>query len=328
MTGAVLSPAPEHEFRQTADKDEAMDVITRVYVPHDLVLPERTLDMTLAWTPLHSLVLGHLSYGAEAHLIAPKLETCYHVNVTLRGHTRSRRGADEVSTGPDVGLVFLPTEPAAVHWSTDCLQLAMKIDKDALDTELTRLLGHAPTSPLHMDLALQLRRPGIKAFLRALSYLREELEHPEGFISSPLGLAQLENTVMTSLLLSQPSNHLDELLGSTGRVVPRSLRQVVDDMEAHPDVSRTLGEYAAIAGYSARALQDAFRRTLDTTPMAYVRDVRFARVRAALAAAEPGETTVATLLHHWGFSHAGRFSVEYRQRYGESPSQTLRRRNR
>lgn len=103
MTGAVLSPAPEHEFRQTADKDEAMDVITRVYVPHDLVLPERTLDMTLAWTPLHSLVLGHLSYGAEAHLIAPKLETFYHVNVTLRGHTRSRRGRDEVSTGPDVG---------------------------------------------------------------------------------------------------------------------------------------------------------------------------------------------------------------------------------
>ena len=27
----------------------------------------------------------------------------------------------------------------------------------------------------------------------------------------------------------------------------------------------------------------------------------------------------------WGFCHLGRFAVEYRRRFGESPSQTLRR---
>lgn len=28
----------------------------------------------------------------------------------------------------------------------------------------------------------------------------------------------------------------------------------------------------------------------------------------------------------WGFTHMGRFAVEYRKRFGESPSETLRQR--
>jgi transcriptional regulator GlxA family with amidase domain len=35
--------------------------------------------------------------------------------------------------------------------------------------------------------------------------------------------------------------------------------------------------------------------------------------------------TVARVAERWGFSNAGSFSVRYRERFGESPSQTLRR---
>jgi transcriptional regulator GlxA family with amidase domain len=33
---------------------------------------------------------------------------------------------------------------------------------------------------------------------------------------------------------------------------------------------------------------------------------------------------VAGVALRWGFAHMGRFSNEYKQRYGESPSKTLR----
>ncbi|MFP5456117.1 MAG: helix-turn-helix domain-containing protein, partial [Alphaproteobacteria bacterium] len=36
-------------------------------------------------------------------------------------------------------------------------------------------------------------------------------------------------------------------------------------------------------------------------------------------------TTVSELALEWGFTHLGRFSAEYRRRFQELPSETLRR---
>lgn len=322
-TATAPGPASRHELCRTTDYDEAIDIITKVYVPHRLVLPDRAVNLSLAWTPLRDIVLGHLSYGAESHLIAPRLETFYHVNLTVRGHTRSTRGADEVFTDLETGLVFLPSQPASVHWSDDCLQLAMKIDKDALEREMSKLLGRSVTGTIDFDLGLDLRRPAILRFVRALHFLRDELRS-EGLATTPLGLAQLEGIVLTSLLLGQHSNYSDELHAEARGMHPRAVRVVVQMMDAEPASERRLGDYAAAAGVSARALQDGFRRHLDTTPMAYLRDVRLQRVRTELKVSDVAATTVAQVLSRWGFLQLGRAAGQYRERFGELPSETLR----
>ncbi len=48
------------------------------------------------------------------------------------------------------------------------------------------------------------------------------------------------------------------------------------------------------------------------------------RARQALLGPEPASSVTGIALD-WGFAHLGRFSVEYRERFGECPSQTLRR---
>jgi AraC-like DNA-binding protein len=48
-------------------------------------------------------------------------------------------------------------------------------------------------------------------------------------------------------------------------------------------------------------------------------------VRSALACAAADETVGDVAMRH-GFTHLGRFSVEYRRRFGEAPSATLARR--
>ena len=70
-----------------------------------------------------------------------------------------------------------------------------------------------------------------------------------------------------------------------------------------------------------------FRDSKGVSPMRYLCDARFEKVREALARAQPGDS-VTTIAMSWGFSHLGRFSVEYRRRFGESPSDTLKRRRR
>jgi AraC-like DNA-binding protein len=58
--------------------------------------------------------------------------------------------------------------------------------------------------------------------------------------------------------------------------------------------------------------------------MAVLRKKRLAQARADLAAAAPG-TTVTSVALDCGFTHLGRFSLDYAKEFGEPPSETLRR---
>ena len=58
--------------------------------------------------------------------------------------------------------------------------------------------------------------------------------------------------------------------------------------------------------------------------MMLLRRARLAQARADLEA--PGRnTSVTNVAYDCGFSHLGRFAQEYARRFGESPSETLRR---
>ena len=73
------------------------------------------------------------------------------------------------------------------------------------------------------------------------------------------------------------------------------------------------------AGVGVRALQAGFRRSLGTTPLAYLRDHRLDLARQALAT---GREPVTQVAFRFGFAHLGRFSAVYRERFGESPRAT------
>jgi AraC-like DNA-binding protein len=58
--------------------------------------------------------------------------------------------------------------------------------------------------------------------------------------------------------------------------------------------------------------------------MAYLRDVRLGRVHEDLLSAPAGSTTVTDVAYKWGFVHVGRFTKEYRRKFGQLPSRTMR----
>jgi AraC-like DNA-binding protein len=60
--------------------------------------------------------------------------------------------------------------------------------------------------------------------------------------------------------------------------------------------------------------------------MEYLRNRRLDRAREELLDAVPVDgVTVTEVAYRWGFRHLSNFAVLYRQRWGESPSETLRR---
>jgi AraC-like DNA-binding protein len=72
-----------------------------------------------------------------------------------------------------------------------------------------------------------------------------------------------------------------------------------------------------------RTLYYAFQEFYGLSPIRFLRLLRFAKARRDLLYADPVGTTVTDVAAKWHFWHFGRFSVEYKALFGESPSETL-----
>ena len=103
-----------------------------------------------------------------------------------------------------------------------------------------------------------------------------------------------------------------------------TLRRGVAFIDEHAGKDISVRDIAAAANVSARAIQLAFRRYLDTTPLAHLRGVRLGRAHQELLAADPGRESVTAVAYRWGFSSPSRFAAAYRRSYGVTPVHTLR----
>jgi transcriptional regulator GlxA family with amidase domain len=105
--------------------------------------------------------------------------------------------------------------------------------------------------------------------------------------------------------------------------------RIVKMAEAHalsnPDDRVYVTDLCRAATVSERTLEYAFKEVLGLTPMTYLIRLRLHRVRQALLAATAESTTISAEALNWGFWHFGQFSRAYRACFGESPSDTLRR---
>jgi AraC family ethanolamine operon transcriptional activator len=104
----------------------------------------------------------------------------------------------------------------------------------------------------------------------------------------------------------------------------RALRLALDLLDAASDPMPTIPELCRVAGVSQRTLEYAFREQLAMTPIRYLKLVRLNRVRRALRAASHEDATVTRIALACGFIELGRFASEYRNHFGELPSETLR----
>ena len=80
---------------------------------------------------------------------------------------------------------------------------------------------------------------------------------------------------------------------------------------------------AQAAGCTTRRLQYTFHRIHGVGPSTYFKLRRLEAVRDALLAGCTGKT-IMDVAAEFGFWHQGHFGADYRRRFGETPSQTLR----
>ncbi|PZF62024.1 hypothetical protein DEI92_00395 [Curtobacterium sp. MCBD17_034] len=315
-TGAAATPIRIEAHG--LDADRAMDDLPRLYAgaawssAPTRATPYRyryaamgDTDLTLRTSRMHGEIQGDIPPGGD-----------YVVQWLTAGRSTVDLGHDDLRMVPGRPLLF-PAHRSFVFRFTDYDQKLVHLGRDHVD-RIAREQGLAGED-LRFDHTAAPTDAAVRSWQGTVGLVSNTMR------SGPVSpLLWDELTRMTAIAFLGLYPPLADALPSAV-LLPRNarIRAAVEYVQAHVHEPIGTTEIAAAAHLSVRALQEGFRRVLDTTPLGYLRQARLDRVHAELQQGVPG-TTVAGVAQAWGFTHLGRFAGAYRARFGEHPRATLR----
>jgi AraC-like DNA-binding protein len=162
--------------------------------------------------------------------------------------------------------------------------------------------------------------------LKGNVYAQEyRIVRPDGEIRWLRGMAScvLDGAGEVTELVGATLDITDAKLRARTAVTDKKLLAMTRFIEENWDKKFKVEDIAAKFGISSRKIFRHFA-SRGTTLMDFVKDTKLQKVRQRLAASEP-DTTVTCVSLECGFSNLGHFARDYRKRFGELPSETLRR---
>ncbi len=201
--------------------------------------------------------------------------------------------------------------------------LTMRFVRRRVEDILGSLTGVRCSAPLAFAPSVDLTTPDARRMLNVLDHVVDLFSHDSGILSAPLIVAQCEALLITTLLACLEHNYSHLLRKEAAPAPPRVVRLVESYLEANVDKPLRLADLVPLTGLSVRSIQAAFQKSRGYSPSDFLRECRLAKARWMLKQAPPNASVMSVALE-CGFASHSAFSRLYRQRYGESPSETLR----
>ena len=301
----------------------------RVYMP----LAARPLvagadpNATLRTLSIGRIVLSRFCFGVptKADDFDPSSGNIIVVN-TMRGSVRHPLD-DGVSIDTQPGDSYVVDCSRTDYWNVadgSDLQFNLTIPHALMEETAHRWYGFVPEDDLWTKRLVFGR--GHSAWLSLLDYATRSVDARSEGIASPLIERRIEETLCLELLRGwAEQSGLNLETGARG-AAPRYVREAERLMTEQAHEAPTVSDIAAQLGISTRSLSEGFRRFRGITPHDYLTARRLDGLRKALEQAPPGET-VSSIAAALGYVNLTAMTVSYRQRFGESPHQTLRSRS-
>lgn len=316
-----------HRQFHSTDTEETRAFLGRKSYRFDVPNREvRQLDACVNAFYMPGMYLAYTHYGRLPVELSPGLHRAdYVIQLPLRGRLEATIGADRVVCSARRAAIASPTREQCLFRSeADNARIQFVLSQSVLVDQLSALLGEPPSEAPDFAPAIDLTTGHGRSLAQYLLTAAIDLDRPDSVLTHARTMSTFQQFIMTGLLLSQPHSHADLLLRLGRPVAPHGVKRAIDYMEAHLTQPLVLADIVAASGIPGRTLLQHFRDSRGTSPMRYARDARMVRVRQDLMRARDGDGVTEIALR-WGFNHLGRFAVEYRRRFGESPSDTLRR---
>ncbi|MFI5611928.1 AraC family transcriptional regulator [Amycolatopsis sp. NPDC051903] len=312
------------EVLRTADPDEAVTRLSRVYCPYKL-RPSgpaaffchhvtrgagrvRVMDLTFGG---EEVVVEPLPFGDFIVVAAPQA-----------GSFSVESDADELTRTTTGALAMDAYRRRRLTWSGDARVTNFVFDRAAFEHTAAELLGFDEPAPVRF--AIREPAPHRAHQWRAVGHLlTDHLTRFGGTLDHGLAETQLFRLAVATVLDAFPHTLDTTVAPPAGPAAPRAVRRARDFLELHADTDVRVEDVAAAAGLSVRGLHAAFHRADLPSPMKHLREIRLRRAHEELVAKSPEDTTVTAVALRWGFSNAHRFAALHREHYGTSPGRAL-----
>jgi AraC-like DNA-binding protein len=250
----------------------------------------------------------------------------YRVLAVHSGHMESEHRRLAVSARPGAAVVYPPEGAGAATWAEGSKVTCLKIDGRAVENALSNALGRDVTSRIDFTPVMPMTAPATRSWINMLVLFKQQLFRSDGLLHQPLVGMPFVEALVSGFLLAAEHSQLGDLMREERLAAPRVIRRAVEIIEEEAHMPLTVSSIAARCHISVRSLQQGFRSYMNTSPTAYLREVRLRRAHQCLSEADPSTTSVAAVAYTWGFTNLGRFATAHKARYDEPPAATLRRR--
>jgi AraC-like DNA-binding protein len=288
-----------------------------------------------SWPDFHALhncaafdgfSVNYVTYGGSVAIDPGCLDRFFLLQVPIRGRALIGTGSREVEAIPcAVASILSPTLPTRMVWQDNCAQLILLVDRQQVEKRAAALAGKS-VGAVEFEPHIDLNAPFGQALQSQIEYLVDLAECGPASNLSPVMAATLRESIVGLLLTGQRHNLSAAIHRTTTRRAPPPavFKRAWESLEAHAAEPLDLQRLAQLSGIGIRSLQLGFKRHFGVSISMALLDIRLKHLHARLSNAKPSERIV-DIAYDLGFSHLSRMASVYRAKFGESPSETLRR---
>jgi len=266
------------------------------------------------------LSLNYISYGADVEIDPGELGDFYLIQMPVTGAATIRNGTKEFLTDRSTASVLNPDLATRMRWWEGCAQILLQVRKAPFLAFAETVFDRPLPGPLHFDPIVDFSRPEMqawRAFANSLFHAAETI----GQRDSQISMAFNEQRLMELFLRVQPSNMSLFIGEKPPGPLPRHTKRAQEFIHANAASAISLSDISDVAGVTPRMLQLAYKSAFGVSPMRALQQERLRLVRFDLLSGNAVSVSETAL--KWGFVHLGRFSVDYRREFGETPRETL-----
>ena len=310
------------DFTETRDFLAQKGLETRLADKHAL-RAEKDFRSRISAVYGRGLYIAYMEYGANIEIDAPAERGDYGFSIPYGGTMAASSGADMLACTRKQTVLASPGKPQTMFLSGDSRRLALSLQQDRVRERLTTLTGEPVRGRIEFDPVLDVASGAGRMITSNMELIVAEQDRGTDVFADGLREAHFEETVLSTLLLYHHHSHRRMRERPMGAPASRDVKRVIDFLHVALEQPVMLEDLVEIAGVPARTLNEHFRAYTGRSPMAYLRELRLNAARRLLMSGEAETVTLAAM--RYGFLHLGRFSVSYRQSFGETPSHTLAR---
>lgn len=197
-------------------------------------------------------------------------------------------------------------------------------DREALICSIEQLTGNEIPVNWLSSKACSTSSTQLQRYARGISTILQRVFLHPNLLSTPSAERMLSSEISMLAINALKFTTLDKQSVKPQPKRIRGVQRVIDYLTVHSRQLPTIADLCKIAGLSERSLEYGFQEYLGVTPVRYLRIVRLNGVKRDLMSSYSDNVKIVDIALKWGFVELGRFAGEYRQLFGELPSETRR----